>query len=212
MMNALGPRPEFDVIVMSEESLGRESIETAYALKQIVSAGVRVFFYLEGRERTLDTSTDKLLMSVTAFADELEREKARQRTYDAMQRKAKAGHVTGGRVFGYVCSNMRERGTCNNRSWLPMPLVDSGILESVEKDVLTERRVTAVISIAKSLPARSGTLRRVRPRLTNAYPSWRLRLATSRQRSRQEGRSRAFWMPCKHARRSRRTYSNAAAT
>jgi hypothetical protein len=33
--------------------------------------------------------------------DELEREKARQRTYDAMQRKARAGHVTGGRVFGY---------------------------------------------------------------------------------------------------------------
>ena len=38
---------------------------------------------------------------ITAFADELEREKARQRTYDAMQRKAKAGHVTGGAVFGY---------------------------------------------------------------------------------------------------------------
>jgi site-specific DNA recombinase len=40
-------------------------------------------------------------MSLTAFADELEREKARQRTYDAMVRKARAGHVTGGRVFGY---------------------------------------------------------------------------------------------------------------
>ena len=40
-------------------------------------------------------------MSLTAFADEIEREKARQRTYDAMVRKAKAGHVTGGRVFGY---------------------------------------------------------------------------------------------------------------
>ena len=38
---------------------------------------------------------------LTAFADELEREKARQRTYDAMLRKARAGHVTGGRVFGY---------------------------------------------------------------------------------------------------------------
>jgi DNA invertase Pin-like site-specific DNA recombinase len=36
------------------------------------------------------------MMSLTAFADELEREKARQRTYDAMTRKAKAGHVTGG--------------------------------------------------------------------------------------------------------------------
>jgi DNA invertase Pin-like site-specific DNA recombinase len=101
-MNALKPRAPFQVLVMSEESrLGREAIETAYALKQLVQAGVRVFFYLEDRERTLDSSTDKIMMSLTAFANELEREKARQRTYDAMLRKAKAGHVTGGRVFGY---------------------------------------------------------------------------------------------------------------
>ena len=40
----------------------------------------------KGRERTFETATDKLLMSVTAFADELEREKARQRTYDATWR------------------------------------------------------------------------------------------------------------------------------
>ena len=101
-MNALKPRAPFQVLVMSEESrLGREAIETAYALKQLVTAGVRVFFYLEDRERTLDSPTDKIMLSLTAFADELEREKARQRTYDAMLRKAKAGHVTGGRVFGY---------------------------------------------------------------------------------------------------------------
>jgi site-specific DNA recombinase len=102
LMNALKPRPLFQVLIMSEESrLGREAIETAYALKQIVQAGVRVWFYLEGRERTLDSPTDKIMLSLTAFADELEREKARQRTYDAMARKAKAGHVTGGRTFGY---------------------------------------------------------------------------------------------------------------
>jgi DNA invertase Pin-like site-specific DNA recombinase len=101
-MNALKPRPRFQVLIMSEESrLGREAIETAYALKQIVTSGVRVFFYLEDRERTLDSPTDKIMLSLTAFADELEREKARQRTYDAMLRKARAGHVTGGRVFGY---------------------------------------------------------------------------------------------------------------
>ena len=64
---------------MSEESrLGREAIETAYALKQLVQAGVRVFFYLEDRERTLDSPTDKIMLSLTTFADELEREKARQ--------------------------------------------------------------------------------------------------------------------------------------
>ena len=102
LMNALKPRPTFQILVMSEESrLGREAIETAYALKQLVTAGVRVFFYLENRERTLDSPTDKIMLSLTAFADELEREKARQRTHDAMLRKARAGHVTGGRLFGY---------------------------------------------------------------------------------------------------------------
>src|SRR5678809_1444929 len=115
LMNALKPRAPFQALVMSEESrLGREAIETAYALKQLVQAGVRVFFYLEDRERTLDSPTDKVMLSLTTFADELEREKARQRTYDAMQRKARAGHVTGGRVFGY--DNVEILGVDGQRS------------------------------------------------------------------------------------------------
>lgn len=77
---------------MSEESrFGREQIETAYLFKQITDAGVRVFSYLEDRERTLDSALDKVMLSLTNFAAEMEREKARQRTYDAMLRKAKAG-------------------------------------------------------------------------------------------------------------------------
>ena len=32
----------------------------------------------------------------------MKHEKARQRTYDAMLRKAKAGHVTGGKCYGYL--------------------------------------------------------------------------------------------------------------
>src|SRR5262245_43896725 len=60
LMNALKPRAPFRVLIMSEESrLGREAIETAYALKQLVTAGVREFFYLEDRERTLDSPTDQ---------------------------------------------------------------------------------------------------------------------------------------------------------
>jgi site-specific DNA recombinase len=103
LMNALKPRAPFQVLVMMDEDrLGREQIETAWALKQLIVAGVRVFSYLQDRERTLDSPTEKLLLSVTAFADEMEREKARQRTYDALRRKAEAGHVTGGVVFGYA--------------------------------------------------------------------------------------------------------------
>jgi site-specific DNA recombinase len=75
--------------------------ETAYALKQLSQAGVRVFLYLDDRERTIDSPTDKVLLSVVTFADEVERERARQRTHEAMLRKARALHVTGGRVYGY---------------------------------------------------------------------------------------------------------------
>jgi len=50
LMNALKPRPRFQVLVMSEESrLGREQIEVAYALKQLAQAGVRVWLYLADR-------------------------------------------------------------------------------------------------------------------------------------------------------------------
>ena len=113
LMNSLKPKPAFQSLIMSEESrLGREAIKTAYAMQQLMEVGVRIFFYLEDRERTLDTPTDKIMLSLTAFADELEREKARQRTRDAMQRKARAGHVTGGLVFGYenvdVASAVRD--------------------------------------------------------------------------------------------------------
>ncbi len=102
LMNTLKPKPTFQFLLMSEESrLGREAIETSYALKQIIDAGVRLFFYLEDRERTLDSAMDKVMLSLTNFASEMERERAKQRTYDAMLRKAKAGHVTGGCVFGY---------------------------------------------------------------------------------------------------------------
>jgi DNA invertase Pin-like site-specific DNA recombinase len=102
LMNALKPRPTFQILIMSEESrLGREQIEVSYALKQIVQAGVRVLYYLEDRERTLDSPTDKVMLALTSFASELERVKATQRTHDALARKARACAVTGGRVFGY---------------------------------------------------------------------------------------------------------------
>ncbi len=97
------PRPPFDVLIISEKSrLGRESTETGYILKKILRAGVRVFSYLDQREITIESAIDKVVESVLSAADELEREKASQRTHDALVRKARAGHVPGGRVFGYA--------------------------------------------------------------------------------------------------------------
>lgn len=40
LLSALKPKPLFQVLIVSEESrLGRESIETAYVIKQLVTAG-----------------------------------------------------------------------------------------------------------------------------------------------------------------------------
>ena len=118
LMNALKPRPCFQILIMSEESrLGREAIETAYALKQTMDAGVSVFFYLEDRERKLDSAMDKVMLSLVNYASETERERAKQRTYDAMLRKAKAGHVTGGKVFGY--DNQEILSTAGRRLHVP---------------------------------------------------------------------------------------------
>ena len=101
-MSALKPRPPFQVLVMSEESrLGRDRVETEYRLKQIADAGVRVFYYLGDREARLNDATGSVMESVRLYAAEMEWENGRQRTRDAMERKARQGYVTGGVVYGY---------------------------------------------------------------------------------------------------------------
>jgi DNA invertase Pin-like site-specific DNA recombinase len=94
-MNVLKPTPPFQVLIMSEESrLERKQIEVSYALKRLVTSGVRVFCYLTGQERTLDSPIEKAMLALQSMTDEMEREKSRQRIYDAMIRKARAGHVS----------------------------------------------------------------------------------------------------------------------
>jgi hypothetical protein len=65
-------------------------IAAIYAHKPTDQAGVRIFLYLEDRERTIDSPTEKLLLNVAAFADELERERARQRVYGSSGRRGLA--------------------------------------------------------------------------------------------------------------------------
>jgi len=88
---------------MSEQSrLGREQLETGYLLKQIRDAGVKVFYYLTGDEAKLDSALDKMMASLTSFAAEMEREKARQRARDAAVRFNRAFQVQGIMAGGAV--------------------------------------------------------------------------------------------------------------
>jgi site-specific DNA recombinase len=102
LLSALTPTPPFNVlIVMNTDRLGREQYESAYTLKRLVQAGVRVFEYLDGRECLLDTPIAKLVEMIGCYRAEEERYQASQRTRDALARKAEQGYVTGGTVFGY---------------------------------------------------------------------------------------------------------------
>src|SRR5688572_33509334 len=63
LMAALKPRPPFEVLIVSEMSrLGREQLETGYAVKQLSQAGVSIHSYLEEREIALNSATDVFVM------------------------------------------------------------------------------------------------------------------------------------------------------
>ena len=93
---------QFDAIVCSEPSrLGRDMTFTAYHVRQIVDAGVRIFYYLTGEEEKADTPEARLIGTIKGYADEMERVRARQRVRDAHYRLASQGFSTGTKVYGY---------------------------------------------------------------------------------------------------------------
>jgi len=80
LMASLKPRAPFDVLIMYDESrLGREQIEVGYALQQIVTAGVQVWFSKDAQQRLLHTPTDKIMLSLESFASEVQRVAAAER-------------------------------------------------------------------------------------------------------------------------------------
>ncbi len=93
---------KFDVLIMSEPSrLGRDMLRNAYHVGEILDAGVRIFYYLTDEEEKAETPEQKIMLTLKSYASEVERQKASQRSRDALERKAQRGCNTGGRVYGY---------------------------------------------------------------------------------------------------------------
>lgn len=91
-----------NVIVMSEPSrLGRDMLRNAYHVGEILESGVLIFYYLTDEEEKADTPEQKIILTLKSYASEVERQKASQRSRDALLRKAQKGYNTGGRVYGY---------------------------------------------------------------------------------------------------------------
>jgi len=94
-------RLPFDVLVTYDgDRLGRDRVRTDYHAVEILDAGIRIFF-ANGEERIVNNATDSFILSAKGYAAEVERERAVERTRDALRAKAKAGHLTGSVAFGY---------------------------------------------------------------------------------------------------------------
>jgi DNA invertase Pin-like site-specific DNA recombinase len=91
----------FDVIVVThEDRFGRDAVRVAYVLKQLNEHDVRIYS-VAGGERRLDTATDLLLLNITAFAGEFEREQATTRVRAKFADKVQRAQHVGGKVYGY---------------------------------------------------------------------------------------------------------------
>ncbi len=109
LLKALSPTPPFQVLIVSETSrLGRNTFKTLDVIQQLTEHGVRLFSYLDDRELTIDDELGEMNAFMQTLAATMERRKHAQRATDTAVRKAKAGHVTGGRTFGY--DNVRVDG------------------------------------------------------------------------------------------------------
>ena len=99
---ALRPRPSFAILIVSEQSrLSRDTADTLQFSKELARAGIRVFTYQDDRTISIDTPSDTLVTTINAWKDSEARRESSVRTHEALARKARAAHVTGGRVFGY---------------------------------------------------------------------------------------------------------------
>ncbi len=109
LLGALEPTPAFGaLIVMDQSRLGRDTIRTLSLVQAIQDAGVEIRSYLDDREITVDGEADEVETFMRSWADSKARRDARKRTRDALVRKARLGHATGQRTYGYTLERRGE--------------------------------------------------------------------------------------------------------
>lgn len=97
---------EWSVVVCSESSrLGGDMQRTPLILQTLIDAGCSVVYHRTDELVRIDTSTDRLLLTVRAYTDELEREKTSERTVEALGTLVRNGKAAGGPCYGYRIVN-----------------------------------------------------------------------------------------------------------
>ncbi len=115
LLDAIQAGPPFQAVIMRDASRfsRRDGDEAFGELKAIARAGVDVWFYQEGQRFEYGNFAANITGFVKAEMNAEFRRQIAKWTRDAMLKKAQAGHVTGGRVFGY--DNERVNGHVERR-------------------------------------------------------------------------------------------------
>jgi DNA invertase Pin-like site-specific DNA recombinase len=93
---------EFSAVVLFDlDRFGRHAHKTMVALNVLADVGVTVWDFSAGAPVDLDSFEGRLSATLRAEFAQQYREQVRKHTRDSLRRKAEAGLVTGGRVFGY---------------------------------------------------------------------------------------------------------------
>ena len=104
LLRAAREERSFSIVVVADSSrLGREMAATLGVIRELAELDVEVYGYLEDRRITPRDTTEKLILSVSSFADEDYRVKTALRVYETAERilRKDPRRVVGGRVFGY---------------------------------------------------------------------------------------------------------------
>ncbi len=147
------PRP-FDVVVMAaDDRLMRDQWKSALTLPP--PRGGRAPVLLSGRSRGATRRRDGPLHGRRPeLSSEMYRESVTRHMTDALKRKAKAGHVHGGRVFGY--DNVRVDGHVERQINATEAPVVRRIFAQYAKG-LTPKRIAADLTAANApTPGRAG--------------------------------------------------------
>ena len=104
---AASGRPPFGVVIMRDSSrFSREDGDEAFMELKRLARHVEIWFYQDAAQFTFGTLSANVVGFIKAEMNAEYRRQSSKLGQESHLRKAKAGHVTGGRVFGYdnVCS------------------------------------------------------------------------------------------------------------
>src|SRR5262249_30092098 len=95
--------PPFRAIVMRDASRfsRRDGDEAFGELKRLAQQGIAIWFYQDGTQFTYGNFGDNVVGFVRAGMNAEYRRQIAKWTKEALLRKARAGHVAGGAVYGY---------------------------------------------------------------------------------------------------------------